>query len=226
MRGSKTHLVALAAMALLLMPTPGAAKDDVVVPPLVRVDKISQAEYAQAWWQWIKSVPSVASPLTDKTGARCDFNQRGLVWFLANSNSKAPVERFCEIPKDKYLFVPILTQLATPRVENERPCTDMKSAVSLHWPHVEELSLELDGKTITNLAAFRQQSRNCFDVLGKVSRDRLPPRLFPSATEGYWVMLRPLPAGEHQLRIKARYRAEHVNKGVIEQDVTYRINSY
>ncbi|WP_341501172.1 hypothetical protein [Gallaecimonas sp. GXIMD4217] len=227
MRDSRTRLKGLAVGLLFSVLAPSAsAIEDWVVPPLMRVDKMSQTEYAHAWWQWIKSVPSVASPLSDRTGERCDLNQRGLVWFLANSNSKEPVERFCEIPKDKYLFVPILTQLAEPRMENEKPCAEMKAASALHWPHIEEISLVLDGQEVTNLAAFRQKSRKCFDVLGGIPRERLPPKLYPAATQGYWVMLRPLEAGEHELRIRAKYRADHVRRGLIEQDVTYKINSY
>jgi hypothetical protein len=56
------------------------------------------------------------------------------------------------------------------------------------------LVLELDGQKVIDPAAVRQAPSACFDAAAR-RRDRL--RAFPSAANGYYVMLSPLSSGEH-----------------------------
>ncbi|EKE76621.1 hypothetical protein [Gallaecimonas xiamenensis] len=212
------------ALLLALLSFCTHALDDGILPPLMRVGEVSQSQYAVAWWQWQKSVPGPASPFSDMTGLRCDYSQSGPVWFLASAPNDHKVERYCNVPAGKYLFVPVMSQLAAPNYENEFECPAVQQAVAIKWPQVKTLSLELDGHDLGSLAAFRQKARSCFDLLGSVSRDRLPPKIYPSATEGYWVMLRPLSPGEHSLKIRSRYLADSGQELV--QDIDYTINIY
>jgi hypothetical protein len=55
----------------------------------------------------------------------------------------------------------------------------------------------LDGRPIGELKRMRVASGACFD-----SFTGSPP----GATDGYWLMLKPLPPGKHQLAIAASYR--------------------
>ncbi|WKE67160.1 hypothetical protein PVT67_07965 [Gallaecimonas kandeliae] len=199
------------------------ALDEALLPPRMRVAKVSQEQYAVAWWQWQKSVPGPASPYADVTGHRCDYNQKGPVWFLASAPNGQKVDRYCNVPAGKFLFVPMLSMLAAPNFENQYPCETMQQAVQVSWPLIKELSLQVDGQDMGNLAPFKQSSRQCFDLLGAVSRDRLPPKITPSATEGYWVMVKPLPPGEHKLSIRSRYEA---GDGEQVQNIDYTINIY
>lgn len=61
---------------------------------------------------------------------------------------------------------------------------------------VSNLVLEVDGVRYTDLVQHRQPTRGCFD-LGVRAEPKA--RIFPSAANGYYVMLRPLPPGEHTL---------------------------
>jgi hypothetical protein len=58
------------------------------------------------------------------------------------------------------------------------------------------LILEVDGVRVENLAVHRQATIECFD-LGALTRDKI--HVFPSAANGYYVMLRPLSPGRHTL---------------------------
>jgi len=58
------------------------------------------------------------------------------------------------------------------------------------------LVLEIDGRRIDNLASYRQATAQCFDM-GALAEPKY--RVFPSAANGYYVMLHPLSPGKHVL---------------------------
>ena len=58
------------------------------------------------------------------------------------------------------------------------------------------LVLEVDGVRIENLVAYRQATKKCFDM-GVLAEPKV--HVFPSAANGYYVMLKPLSPGEHVL---------------------------
>ena len=62
--------------------------------------------------------------------------------------------------------------------------------------HPSYLVLDLDGRRIEDLARYRQVTAECFDM-GARTEPRI--RVFPSAANGYYVMLRPLSPGKHML---------------------------
>ena len=59
---------------------------------------------------------------------------------------------------------------------------------------VGNLVLRIDGERYGDLARHRQATRECFDI-GALSAP--PIRMYPSAANGYYAMLRPLPPGTH-----------------------------
>jgi hypothetical protein len=58
------------------------------------------------------------------------------------------------------------------------------------------LILELDGRRLDELAGYRQVTSQCFDM-GALAEPK--HQVFPSAANGYYVMLRPLSPGKHVL---------------------------
>ena len=59
------------------------------------------------------------------------------------------------------------------------------------------LALDLDGQKALDLAVFRQATSKCFDA---ATRRPGGVRVFPSAANGYYVMLSPLSPGKHVLK--------------------------
>lgn len=76
------------------------------------------------------------------------------------------------------------------------------------------LILEVDGVQIGNLSAFRQATKKCFDM-GALAEPKT--RVFPSAANGYYVMLKPLPPGQHVLNFGGALPS-------MLQGVTYTLN--
>jgi hypothetical protein len=75
------------------------------------------------------------------------------------------------------------------------------------------LFAEIDGKATTDLASHRQVSPACFDLA-----ERVPgaPKIFPTASNGYWLMLKPLGKGAHTLRIGGSLPS-------IRQEIAYKL---
>ena len=191
----------LAAAAL-----PATAAD---VPPsaitVIDADEIvfdrSQSEWSQAYLQWVATFPRGGSPVSDTSGAQCATKQSGDVWFLATSDGTAPVERSCAVPVGKTVFLPIANVLE--RSGNREPdCESMARVASRNLQQVSGLTLTIDGQPVDDLRDHRHASVGCF-ALGA----RLVPRVDAktAVSDGWYVMLRPLPAGPHTIVVGARF---------------------
>lgn len=182
-----------------------AAVSSVVADPVAAVAPIvadeivfdrPQAEWSEAWLQWIATFARDSSPIFDTTGARCAAKQEGDVWFLATSDGTAPVVRTCSVPAGKTLFVPIAG--TTERSGNREPdCDSMaRIAADIITHHVTRLSMTIDGQAVDNLASHRLATRECFALgLRQVPRSTAKTVV----ADGYYVMLPPLPAGPHTI---------------------------
>ncbi|HEV8695279.1 MAG TPA: hypothetical protein VGQ93_14010 [Lysobacter sp.] len=169
------------------------------IPADNAVEGISQAQWSARWWQWVGRFPNVNEvPIRDPDGQRCAQHQEdGPVWFLAGTDGNFDAVRNCTIPAGKHLFVPLINWLAT-RGLQEIPmsCAEKKAEAAKVADHVLSGLVLLDGRPVGELKRMRVASDSCFDI-------RNSP---PGATDGYWLMLKPLPPGKHQLAIAAAYR--------------------
>jgi hypothetical protein len=162
----------------------------------------SQAEWSEAYLQWIATFARDGSPIADTTGARCAARQEGDVWFLATSDGTQPVVRDCAVPAGKTLFVPIAS--TTERSGNREPdCESMARIAADNVTHrVSRLSMTIDGQAVDNLQSHRIASRECF-ALGLRQIPRAAAKT--AVADGYYVMLPPLPAGPHTITVGARF---------------------
>jgi len=180
-------------------------------------------DYVNTWWQWSESMPKQLSPVRDYTGKHCHVGQKGEVWFLAGGYGSSTINRQCEIPYGKHVFFPIINMLYYPRYEGSTTCDRVKEKAALNNDHLLDIYVELDGVAAWNPASSRMSSSKCFDLLGLIPEKYNAPEVFPSATDGYWVMLKPLSRGQHILRFQAGYGRENSNFGQMMQDIEYEI---
>jgi hypothetical protein len=160
----------------------------------------TQAEWSVRWWQWAGSFQYSASPVVDLTGERCGSGQKGRVWFLAGTYESSAIERTCAIPADVYLFFSLINYFVMPSSSCEG-CLTCKQAVASAKEVTDDpmgLIAELDGVAIANLRAHRRASPGCFDLGARVFGG---PRIYPAASDGYWLVLKPLSKGKHTLRL-------------------------
>ena len=203
-----------AALALALAATAASAADSPLLAADQAVAGAPQSNWSRSWWQWAATFDTDASPVTDRTGARCAAGQQGPVWFLAGTFGSGRTVRSCTVPAGKYLFFPLLNFIATPQPGEALSCSSSLEAAREPIDAVTDLVLRIDGKPQPGLQAHRVTSEGCFDVAARTAH---PTPRVPSAGDGYYVMLAPLPPGTHKLEFGARV------PDVATQAVTYTL---
>ncbi len=182
---------------LLLTALPAlCAASEIAVPPNEPVAKRSQAEWSRAWWQWAGSFEDHDSPVADTTGTYCAGKQSGEVWFLAGTYGTRRTIRTCRVPYGKYLFFPLINYVVMPPPDRAVTCAAVRQSAASITDRPAALVLDLDGERIPGLERYRQATQECFDM-GALADPKV--RIYPSAANGYYVMLRPPSRGKHTL---------------------------
>ena len=180
---------------LALVPASALAQKSYLLPPDALVANQNQEDWSRNWWQWAASFERHESPVADTTGERCGGHQSGDVWFLAGTYETQRTFRTCRVPRGKHLFFPLINYIVMP---NRAPisCEAVTNTAARMTDDVSNLVLRIDGERYDDLAGHRQATRDCFDLGVLVSP---PVRMYPTAANGYYAMLRPLPPGTHHI---------------------------
>ena len=176
-------------------PPPVVSLDDRWVPSDTDVDALRQPQWAARWWQWAARFgDDTGAPFRDPDGRHCALNQEeGAVWFLAGTDGTFDAVRTCTVPAGKHLFVPLINWV----VDEAASCGDKQARAARLADHVYTGLVLLDGRPVGQLERMRVAAGTCFAM-----SDQSPG----AATDGYWLMLRPLPPGKHQLAVSAAWR--------------------
>lgn len=186
----------LAVASCLLAGSSAFAQPHVLLAPDQQVAGLSQEDWSRAWWQWAGSFSREESPVADRTGELCGGRQKGPVWFLAGTYGTQRTIRTCKVPAGKHLFFPLINYVVMPSGDGSTTCASAMAEAKQITDSLGAAFLEIDGLVHKNLASHRQATKKCFDM-GALTAGRF--RVFPSAANGYYVMLGPLPKGTHIL---------------------------
>jgi hypothetical protein len=204
--------VAIAAIGfgLILPLSPRAAAQNPnpnVLPPNSAPHGLTYAEWSARWFKWAYEPPPAKNPLLDTTGAKCANGQSGQVWFLAGTPNEGTVIRKCTIPAGQMLFFPVGNGFCVGDgfdFAGERVCAT-KYAQTL-----SNLGVEIDRTPIKALDTplldnyYRALSPEWDLILGPENIFGAPAGTYtPGAGDGVYLMLAPLPTGEHTLHIHA-----------------------
>jgi hypothetical protein len=210
---NRLWIAAAAAMAVSFQPV--SAADDIgtwVVPPGEAVADRTQEMWSARWWQWAASFQYAQSPVADVTGAKCAAGQEGEVFFLAGTFERRPVQRECRVPAGKHLFFPLVNYVVKPDGSGvASDCGDVVATAKSMTNPPMTLVAELDGKSVPALQKHRQATKGCFNLAARAGG---PP--IKAASNGYWLMLKPLPKGSHTLKIGGELPS-------LTQDITYTL---
>jgi hypothetical protein len=190
------------ALAQVATPMTEAEVASLVLPTDAPAYGLSYSAWTARFAQWRHSLPTAIDPGADPTGARCGYGQAGPVFFLVQSGEE-PAERTCTIPAGTALLLPLLDASCSTvepppffgRDEAElRACTE-----ALFAPRAE-LTAVIDGVSIPDLERYRVQSDLFTVALPEDNVLELEPAILKGVIDGYWLLLAPLPPGEHELR--------------------------
>jgi hypothetical protein len=178
------------------------------------------------WWQWVTSIPPADNPVLDTTGEKCQAGDMGDIFFLVGTFGGS-AERECTISEGQEILVPIINiicfdkpgGLEIPGVFSPpkgRPGNNCQEQAVSFIDQASNLELTIDGVSIENLQDFRILS-NPFPI--KLPEDNilgLPSGNYISISDGYWVVVESLPAGEHTIHFAGQV-------GDFTSDVTYHL---
>jgi hypothetical protein len=197
-------LIIPAGLALASDPNPGVA------PPNSHPRGKSYGEWSAAWWQWFLSIPTSSHPGLDTTGQFCREGQSGNVFFLAANPATEPVP--CTIRTGTSIFLAIANAECS-TVEpppffgsNE---TELRACAKCFADRIVPSSLQVtvDGQALGDLPRYRAESPlfsfaypadNIFGIPGG-------PATGDAVSDGYWIYLNPLSAGEHTVSFSGSF---------------------
>lgn len=189
-------------------------------------DPMLYGQLAAAWQQHVLRIPAQANPTLDTTGVHALVAQSGPVYFLAGATSTDPVVRRVTLPRGKYLFFPLLTvecSTVEPPPFFGSNYAELSQCAGSFFAPTDVLGCTIDGIPVPNLQAFRSQSPlYLFTMPPQNNILGLPGvRAGLSVADGYWLLLEPLPPGEHTIRFTALLTTG-IGAG-FSQDITYHI---
>jgi hypothetical protein len=193
-----------------------------VLPPNSSAYGHSYAEWSAMWWQWVMSQPAVdvggnnTHPQFDTTGAYTLAGQddNKVIFLPAGFGADPPPQnltRTITIPSGRPLFFPIVNAWADVLGEDPMPDIPELYRRAKEWATpaaLTDLYATLDGIPLVatrQLSAYRVQSppfaydlpEDNFFALWKLSFPA--QRVYPAVSDGYWLMLAPLPPGHYTL---------------------------
>jgi hypothetical protein len=165
---------------------------------------LTYGQWTVKWWQWALSIPKAINPVLDESGKNADVNQNGPVWFLAGIFGENAVEnkvprRVCTVSSGKSILFPVINYEMNPL---EKPQLSNEEELIRHViEDIDDIVIKealVDGSKIP------------------IYRVRSDPLMFPltinndnsigisggttqAAADGYWVFLKPLPSGNHNI---------------------------
>lgn len=204
---------------------PGAAPQ--VLAPHSTVAGATLGEWSARWWQWLASIPAAVNPALDQTGADAAQGQSGQVFYLAGSAGTDPVVRNIQLPAGKFTFFPMVTFSYLAGIDGPAlPIQEERDIADSVMDLVTSLHANLDGRAIGgDLFAHREIDpfADGFDITipeGNIFGAD-PGTYGPCVTDGYWLMLSPLPRGQHTLTFDAV--VDFGGGSTFTQDITYHI---
>ena len=189
--------------------------------PEKKINGLRAADLSSEWWKWAVANPD-KSPIEDTTGENCGVGQRGEEWFLAGGFGSSRITRRCTIPAGKYLFFPVVNMAYWPAPgTSELTCQQAKQSAALNNDTAIELFASVDGVEIPNVDSHRVRTDKCFDLFERVPASYGRRSAYPSASDGYWLLLPPLGKGKHAVKFGGMYNRASGAYGRMLQDIEY-----
>lgn len=220
-----TFLIFLVAGSVALAPTDVNAKPESPILPLTaKVEGRGYAELSADWWKW--AMAQVIPPYKDPDGRLCDLGQRGPVWFLAGTDGSFDANRECVVPKGKHLFLPVINMIyrsQRTRYKNRIPtCKQLQEGAAVNNDKLVSAVVFIDDAQVENIEKFRVRSKDCFQLFADDPKDDSDQKIM-AASDGYWLLIAPMSAGRHTIRVGANYGAKEEAFGHMIQNFEYEI---
>jgi hypothetical protein len=162
----------------------------------------SYGEWSARQWRWLFSLPATGHPGFDETGADAGKGQSGPVWFLLSVfNATGSATRTITVPEGTALFFPIAdnecSDVEAPPFYGADNAARRTCAQAFHYTGI---AAELDGTALRGLEDHRVTSPPFSFTVPADNLLGVPAGTeVRSVSDGYFVMLKPLARGWHDL---------------------------
>jgi hypothetical protein len=206
-----------------------------VIPPNARPYGLTYGEWSAKWWQWAFSLPVDQNPFFDETGCLNGASgQSGPVWFLTGViNVSGSATRSCSVPVGRALFFPILNfecdNLCPPILPPATPA-ELRGFCAGAMNDAVNMVCEVDGVSIEGLNPVTTTPYRVTSPVFSVTLpdnsvqqffacDVTPGTYSPFVSDGVFLMLAPLPKGQHTIH----FHGELPSFGGFVLDITYNL---
>ncbi len=211
-----------------------------ILQPDDKYHGMTYGELNAEWWKWAFSMPyDEDHPLFDDSPPESsDSNEElpGKVLFLGSSfmpgedPSVTEVDREISISPGTWIFIPLFNVEASTIEGNGETEEELQGVADSYMDDVTIVSVEIDGVPVENPEQYVSPSGlfqfgplpddNVLEVA--YGLEDTEGEVSDSAANGYYLMLRPLRRGEHEIHFVAEYTNPDTGD-VWTQDVTYTI---
>ncbi len=171
-------------------------------PPDSNPFGLTYGEWGAEWWKWLNGIPADRNPAADSTGVFCAENQNASspVWHLAGTWGSKEV-RSCTIPSGKSILLSPIEVLCTPaETPTLKTKEDMQNCAREDQDKVHFVKVTVDGMDISDISKYRFQTPLFNLTLPENNVMGIPSGEISGLSEGYFVILKPLPEGNHTIR--------------------------
>jgi hypothetical protein len=228
-------LIVVAVSGLAMAPAAAGGGDTRVIPPVGN----TYGEWGAKFFQWSYSMPVDSHPLFNT--ADISAGQRGPVWFIGGTflstevspgNYLGEAHRSGTIPRGTVLFFPLMNaEQSTLEGGGTKPkCLTACAEYLMSFVDPADLFCEIDGVPVADLGSYLALSRP--SVYGPLPANSiLESQGYPVGegdtslfvADGYYLMLRPLPVGEHTIHFGGFLDASADLGFTFTLDITYDI---
>jgi len=175
-----------------------------VFSPSARPHGASLTQWGEEWVRWAFSVPADRSPFLDPDGQFCQEGQSGPVFFLGASFGGTAV-RSCTVPTGTPLLLSPGGNLCILHVDAET-VDELKACVHQATDTLTNISADVDGVPVRDLARYFIDSPLFgFSLPNNNVLPGLPAGQYEGVLGGFFVIIKPLPPGEHVIRDHADF---------------------
>jgi hypothetical protein len=207
---------------------PQRLRADSINPGAFAIDSkpynLTYGDWTVKFWQWLLSIPADSNPIADETGERCGENQSNLpVFFLAFSTGGGAI-RECDVPAGKAILVPVnVVECSFKELPGAKTEEELHTCAREDESSSPTFFLSVNGREFRNLEKYRVHSE-AFDLIwanNSIIQQSGPDR---AVSDGYWIILEPLPVGEHQIRFQASLSDPRTGILTYSDNLEYNIN--
>jgi hypothetical protein len=194
--------------------------ESMIFPPDSKPYGLSYPEWTIRWWRWLLSLPKEKNPALDLSGVYSAHGQKDPhAWFLAGTFGGVS-ERKCTIPKGKAILIPIINYECSFADEPSMTAdTQLESKCKSEIDDIKELFFGIDELLLRDVSSYRIRSPLFSIDLQEDNVLGVNPGRTKMISDGFWIFLKPLSIGKHQVTSLGSCRS-----GKIRIGATYKID--